>query len=264
MTEIILRRLNIRVIIRRYEAILIGSVMLLSGAVMPSSWEPPLRYLPAPKVDAPPQHPWIALTFDDGPHPARTEELLAVLRQEHVPGTFFVVGKMADRYPQLVRAIARDGHQLANHTYNHYDMSRLSEDEVLHELAQTRDVVQRLTGQDAYLFRPPGGDYTRHVVRLTARAGYRMVLWSVLTDDVEGATPRAMRRRILQGAEDGAVILMHSGVKSTVQVLPEVIAKLRERGFNFVTVSTLMGLPPAMQAPLHDLPAVQTASYKKY
>jgi peptidoglycan/xylan/chitin deacetylase (PgdA/CDA1 family) len=253
--------LNIRVVIRRYEVILIGMVMLLSGAVMPSSWEPPFRSYPPPHVEPAPKHPWIALTFDDGPHP-RTEDLLAVLRQAPVSATFFVVGKMADRYPQIIRDIAKDGHQLANHTYTHRNMSQLPSDEVISELEQTRAVVQRLTGQDAYLFRPPGGGFSRRTVRLTAQAGYRMVLWSVLTDDVEGASPKFIRQRILKGAEDGGIVLMHSGIKTTVDVLPGVIAQLRERGYNFVTVSTLLGLPRTRPALPSDTPLVQTASIK--
>src|SRR5262249_10216168 len=107
---------------------------------------------------------------------------------------------------------------------------------------QTREVVQRLTGQDAYLFRPPGGDYSRRIVRLTSKAGYKMVLWSVLSHDVEGATPAMMRHRILNNAEDGGIVLLHSGMQSTIDMFPDVIAQLRARGYHFVTVSTLMGL----------------------
>jgi peptidoglycan/xylan/chitin deacetylase (PgdA/CDA1 family) len=260
MTKI-LKRLKVRVVIRRYEVILIGSVMLLSGAVMPSSWEPPFKSYPVPPIEVLPKHPWIALTFDDGPHP-RTEELLAVLKEAHVPATFFVVGKMADRYPQILRDIARDGHELANHTYTHRNLSRLPSDEVINELDETHEVIQRLTGQDAYFFRPPGGDFSRRTVRLATQAGYRMVLWSVQTNDVEGATPKFIRRRIMEGAQDGGIVLMHSGIKTTVDILPGIIAQLRERGFNFVTVSTLLGLPRTRPIPNSDTPVMQTASFK--
>jgi peptidoglycan/xylan/chitin deacetylase (PgdA/CDA1 family) len=260
----ILKKLRLRVVIRRYEAIILGSVLLLSGAVMPSSWEPPFHAYPAPHVDAQPQHPWIALTFDDGPHVGKTEELLAVLREAHVPATFFVVGKMADRYPQLVRQIAREGHELANHSYSHPDMSRLNDNEVMTELEQTREVIERLTGQEAYYFRPPGGDFSRRMVRLTAKAGYRMVLWSVLTRDVEGATPALMRSRILKGADDGGIVLMHSGMKTTVDMLPGVIAQLRDRGYHFVTVSTLLGMKSVPSATPSKAPVLQTASSIAY
>src|SRR5580765_7253200 len=147
MTEL-LKKLRIRIVIRRYEAILACSVLLLSGAVMPSSWEPAFRSLPIPFVAPLPHHPWIALTFDDGPHGEKTEELLRVLREAHVPATFFVVGKMAERYPQIIREIAKDGHELANHTYSHPNLSRISDEAVMDELEQTRQVIHRLSGED--------------------------------------------------------------------------------------------------------------------
>jgi len=192
-----------------------------------------------------PSHPWIALTFDDGPHPNWTEALLKVLRQEHVPATFFVVGKMADRYPNLIQEMARDGHEIANHTYTHARMSRLDAPDMLHELDSTRATIKRLTGRDSILWRPPGGDYTRRTLRITSRAGYKMVLWSVLTNDVVGAKRPAIWRRIRQGAGDGGIILMHSGVQRTNEMLPDIIELLRARGYHFVTVSTLYDLPSA-------------------
>ena len=258
-----MRTIRLRVVIRRYEAILAGSIMLLSGAVMPSYWEPPLRTLPVtiPSQPAPPlpRHPWIAFTFDDGPHPGMTDRLLAILKEQHVPSTFFVVGKMADRYPYLVRAIAQDGHEVGNHSYHHLNMARLSNEDVMNELNQTRDVIHRLTGQEGCLFRPPGGDYNRRMVRLASHAGYRMVLWSVLTDDVEGASRRAMQARILEGADDGGIILMHSGVETTIDILPKVIADLRARGYHFVTVSTLLGLAHSTIPVIPDTAPLQTA-----
>ncbi len=259
-----LRYFRLRFVIQRYEAIIVGSVLLLSGVAVPASWYPPMKMMlpPAPKVDVPTiKHPWIALTFDDGPHPGMTDRLLEVLREQNVPSTFFIVGKMGDRYPELVRTIAAQGHEVANHTYNHPNLARSSKESVMDELDRTRTLIHQLTGQDNYLFRPPGGDYSRDTVKLTASAGYRMILWSVLTDDVDGASCRAMRRRILDGASDGGIILMHSGVENTVKMLPGVIAELKGRGYQFVTVSTMLGLHKAHPANQHrDTPMLQTAS----
>jgi peptidoglycan/xylan/chitin deacetylase (PgdA/CDA1 family) len=251
-----------KIVLRRYEVILVGSILLLSGAVIPSSWDPPRDY-PRPMVQLPPKHPWIALTFDDGPHPVMTEKLLDVLREEKVPGTFFVVGKMADRYPQIIQDMAQQGNEIANHTYNHPRLTRLDDASILNELAQTRAVIRRLTGRDCVLFRPPGGDYSRQTLRVTSKAGYKMVLWSILTNDFMGATPRSMRRRILENANDGAIVLMHSGMPHTVEMLPEVIEKLRERGYHFVTVSTLLGLPTSEPYLPHDAPVAPTVSPEK-
>lgn len=231
-----------KLVIHRYEAILAGSLLLLSGAVIPSSWEPPVQTLRRPVVAAPATRRFrIALTFDDGPHPVMTERLLKVLQDEHVPATFFVVGKMADRYPQIVQEMAQQGNEIANHTYTHPCLPTLSNAAILTELAETRETIRRLTGQDSLLYRPPGGDYSTRMVRTTARAGYHMILWSVLTKDVQGATERAIYQRIVDGAADGGIVLMHSGIATTVDVLPRAIEALRAQGYEFVTVSQLLG-----------------------
>ena len=229
-------------IIRRYHVILLGIALLLPGAVSHSSFEP-LRYLlPKSDVALTPKHPWIALTFDDGPHPVLTEKLMAVLKQEGVPATFFVVGKMAVRYPDIVRDMAREGHEVANHTFTHPNLSHVNAGTLLNELGQTRQVIRRLTGRDTVFFRPPGGDYTQSMLKATQKAGYRMVLWTVLTKDVNGASLVAMRHRIMTQSSDGAIVLMHSGVPKTVEMLPGIIEDLRSEGYHFVTVSQLMGV----------------------
>jgi peptidoglycan-N-acetylglucosamine deacetylase len=264
----ILRACHITIVLRRYQAILLGCSLLLATTVIPSSVDSSIRIqrtLPFPVLTQPvASGPMIALTFDDGPHSGKTENLLAVLKHEQVPATFFVVGKMAARYPQLIRDIAAEGHELANHTYTHPTLSNLSDREVLEELDQTRAVVRRLTGRDTVLFRPPGGDFTRRVVRITGRAGYRMVLWTVLVPDVRGATPVAMQRRILRHINNGGIVLMHSGMPNTIAMLPTVIHELKSRGYRFVTVSDLMQHAPTTPTQRSNVPPLQTASFKKY
>lgn len=230
-----------------------AGICLFSQFVSPANWAPAFKHLPRPTVELAPSHPWIALTFDDGPHPQLTEKLLNLLAAEHVPATFFVVGKMADRYPYLVQEIAAGGHEVSNHSYTHPRFSSLSPQDALNELSHTRSVIRRLTGKDTTYYRPPGGHYSMAVARAAAHAGYHMVLWSTLTKDVEGASPALIERRILRGAQDGGIVLMHSGMRNTMQALPEVIAALRAQGYQFVTVSTLLGRH-AGAAP-HAMPA---------
>jgi peptidoglycan/xylan/chitin deacetylase (PgdA/CDA1 family) len=228
-------------VVRRYHAILLGIMLLLSGAVSYSSREPLVHQIPQPDMSFSPQRPWIALTFDDGPHPIMTERLVNVLKQEGVPGTFFVVGKMAVRYPGIVQVIAREGNEVANHTFSHPNISKLDNKTLLNELGQTKAIIRKLTGQDSVIFRPPGGDYSRRTLRVASKAGYHMVLWTVLTKDVNGASVDLIRHRILHNACDGAIVLMHSGMPNTVEILPSVIEELRREGYHFVTVSQLMG-----------------------
>jgi peptidoglycan-N-acetylglucosamine deacetylase len=260
MAAALLRRLPFRVVLRRYQLILLGTLVFVSGTVTPASWEPPIRSYPRPEVTISPKHPWIAFTFDDGPHPVYTEQLLRILRENKVPATFFVVGKMVDRHPYLAQQIAREGHELANHTYTHTRLSQLDEKGVLEELDKTRRAIKQWTGSNTFLYRPPGGDYTRPIARLTNKAGYKMILWSVLTKDVQGAKPSTVYKRMIDGATDNGVVLMHSGVPVTLDVLPRAIAELRRKGYQFVTISTLMGQPAPTYFPASDFPLVQTAS----
>ncbi len=225
---------------RSFGVLISSSLLLLTGAVIPASWEPPARSLSRPDIDLAPQRPWIALTFDDGPHPGKTQDLLAVLQQEGVPATFFVVGKMADRHPELVSEIDRLGHELANHTYTHPRLTLLEKEALMDELSKTRQSIQRLTGKDTLLYRPPGGGYNRRTLKQASQAGYRMVLWSVQTRDVSGASEEAIYQRIVMGATDGGIVLMHSGMPHTVEALPKAIRELRRRGYQFVTVSQML------------------------
>lgn len=248
-------------ILRRYHAILLGSALLLSGAVSYSTKEPHFGEIPRPTVQELPRRPWIALTFDDGPHPVYTQRLLDTLQAEGVPATFFVVGKMAVRHPYLIQNIARLGHEVANHTFSHPRLPQKTAEEVVNELAQTRSVIQQLTGQDTLLYRPPGGDYSRRTVKAASQAGYHMILWTVLTKDVNGASIPMMKARIEKQAADGGIILMHSGIPNTIEMLPDVIRSLRAKGYQFVTVSQLLGmedphkshLPPLVSPPAYPI-----------
>lgn len=251
-------------IFRRYHAILLGIFLLLSGAVSYSSFEPLRQSCPRPNLSLVPRHPWIALTFDDGPHPVMTEKLMTVLKREGVPATFFVVGKMAVRYPGIVEEMAREGHEVANHTFSHPNLSHVDTKTLLNELGQTREVIRRLTGLDTVYFRPPGGDYTKSMVKAVKKAGYRMILWTVLTNDVNGASVEVMRHRIMTQSADGAIVLMHSGMPKTIDMLPGVIEELRRQGYHFVTVSQLMGFDHSLggtqPAPLPDRPVYPIVS----
>lgn len=242
-------------IFRRYHAIFLGVALLLCVAVSYSSREPYPFQIPHPSIGVLPRHPWVALTFDDGPHPVLTQRLLDMLKEEGVPATFFVVGKMAVRHPELVQEIARQGHEVANHTFSHHNMAREDKKTVLNELAQTRAVIQKLTGQDSLLYRPPGGDFSHQSLKVASKAGYHMILWTVQTKDVSGAPIPVMSRHILNTVSDGSIVLMHSGVPNTIEMLPRVIDELRQEGYHFVTVSQLFGFDQSERGYQPPLPA---------
>lgn len=220
-----------------------GPALVLAGALLGAS--PLLRRARPPLLAAPPLYPFrIALTFDDGPHAPATEALLDVLRRRRAAATFFVVGKQVERYPALVKAMVRRGHEVANHTFNHPDLRSLDADRVLEELDLAREAVEQAAGVSPFLFRPPGGRYNAGTIEAARRGGYRMALWTVFPRDHEGPPVEELRRRVLADARDGGVVLLHSGMDSTLRALPGIIEDLRARGFRFLTLSRMLEEDP--------------------
>lgn len=183
---------------------------------------------------------WIALTFDDGPHPGYTERLLHILRDYHVPATFFLVGQMAEQHPSLVRAEAEAGHSIANHTYHHLSLPKIPEDAAATEIKACGEVLRSITGKAPRLFRPPGGEYNDATAEATEALGYRMILWTDDPGDYTSPGTDVITRRTLERASNGGIILLHDGIEQTIQVLPEIIQTLKARGFQFVTVDEML------------------------
>jgi peptidoglycan/xylan/chitin deacetylase (PgdA/CDA1 family) len=182
----------------------------------------------------------VALTFDDGPHPAWTPKLLAVLKKYHVKATFFVVGMRAEKNPELIRQEVADGHCIANHTYHH---NRLAKDPVAMvsaEIQQCSAVIKQITGKAPRFFRPPGGTFDTQVTDTVDSLGYLTVLWTVNTGDFERPTAQVIEDRALRGVRNGAIFLFHDGVPQTIEALPEIITKLRAQGYEFVTIDEMV------------------------
>jgi peptidoglycan/xylan/chitin deacetylase (PgdA/CDA1 family) len=188
----------------------------------------------------------VALTFDDGPHPGRTEELLQVLAQLHVHATFFVVGKMAEKAPYLIQEEILGGHEVANHTFNHIHVTSLDDAQIAHEIDNTNDVVRKFTGEPAVLFRPPGGRLSWGAYRALHACGMVTVLW---TDDPRDYTnpgnpdpvnQKMLLKRLMDHIRPGGIILLHDGILDTVAILPEFIRELRARGYEVGTVTQLL------------------------
>jgi peptidoglycan/xylan/chitin deacetylase (PgdA/CDA1 family) len=182
----------------------------------------------------------IALTFDDGPHPNFTPQILDILWEQQAPATFFVVGEMAEKHPDLVRDIVADGHCLGNHTYHHVRLPGMPTGTIATEIKACGLVLQDLTGRPPHWFRPPGGGTNTRVGMVARALGYRVALWDVLTADSARPLAGEVGGRILGEAHPGAIILLHSGVQQTVDVLPWVILALRQVGFRFVTLDELL------------------------
>lgn len=181
----------------------------------------------------------IALTFDDGPHPPFTERLLDLLKQLDVRATFFVVGRKVDAAPEILARMVAEKHDVANHTYHHVNLKTLPYGLVENEIRLDNDAIRRACGKEPVFFRPPGGQRNGEVVEIARRLGMSTLLWT--DDPADYANPGAdiIEEKLLQHVRPGAVILLHDGVEQTYQMLPDLVAKLRQQGYKFVTATEM-------------------------
>ncbi len=185
------------------------------------------------------------LTIDDGPHPSHTVRVLEILREKEVKATFFVVGRRAKAYPDLIRQIYLEGHELGNHTYSHdYDVLYSgSARDYVSSLRKAGEVLKKIVGFEPDLTRPPGGEAGnfhagwRGAVR---DAGYETMLWNVSSGDGTETTGEQMLVNVRDylsrlGPRDEPVILTHDARPSIIDALPDLIAEVRQKGYEFVT-----------------------------
>ena len=202
-----------------------------------------------------PQRKWVALTFDDGPHPAYTPRILAALREAKVPATFFLVGQMAEKYPDLVRAELAAGHSIANHTYHHVSLPKIPAEFVATEIQACGDVLERITGKPCRLFRPPGGQYNPAIAETAEALGYRLILWTDDPGDYASPGGTVIAERLLDKLDNGGIILIHDGIQQTLDLLPSLIREIQARGYAFVTIDQML---QSLASPPNARPAGET------
>lgn len=178
----------------------------------------------------------IALTFDDGPGPD-TGRLLDLLKAQNVPATFFVLGNQAVKYPALVNREYTEGNEVGNHTWDHKDLSKLPAAAVQDEINRGADAIAAAGIPRPTLVRPPYG-----AVNDTVRAvgGYPFIMWRVDPDDWKYPDPARIADQIVGHAKPGRIVISHDTHKTTVDAIPAVIQRLKQQGYTFVTISTLM------------------------
>ncbi|MFW6238671.1 MAG: polysaccharide deacetylase family protein, partial [Halanaerobiales bacterium] len=190
----------------------------------------------------------IALTFDDGPDREYTPRVLDVLREYEVPATFFLLGKRVEENPELVTRIKDEGHIVANHTWSHVNLDRVSGESYYNQINKTEKAIERETGLNTSLMRTPEGIISENVLEKARDMGYRVIYWSVdsrdwLTQDVD-----KILINTLPAVKKDSIILLHSAggvghdLSSSVEVLPELIETLRMRGYTFVNLDELLNV----------------------
>ncbi|MGH9327366.1 MAG: polysaccharide deacetylase family protein [Terriglobia bacterium] len=193
----------------------------------------------------------VALTFDDGPTPPYTEQILDVLKHYGVTATFFVNGKQAERFPETLRRIVQEKHGLGNHTYSHPFLYLKSRRRIAEEIDRTQAIIERIVGQRPSTFRGPYGGRWFGLFRILRRRGMRSIQWSDTGFDwVKKNTPADIAWKTLKHLHDGSVILLHDGCGArepgevdhsfTVAALPAIIEGARKRGLRFVPVSEFL------------------------
>lgn len=182
----------------------------------------------------------IALTFEDGPWPEATEQILDILQQNHVRATFFMVGLQIKRYPELAKQVAQAGHAIGNHTWNH-PLHEVSLAEAASEINDMEKLIYEITGVKPELFRPPAavrGELTAYA----RQQKYVNTLWSIDSQDPYVSSP-ILIDKVLKHAQPGGIVLMHDGGGdrfATVKALPQIISALKQQGYRLVTVPELL------------------------
>ena len=185
----------------------------------------------------------IALTFDDGPHPRFTKEILDILDEYGVTATFFIIGVNAENYPESLKMIVDSGCEIGNHTYSHLRIDKMSEKELEGEIVKCEQVIYSMTGITPKLFRPPQGRVPDMLLSVTDRLGYNVILWSIDTLDWSHNSSDNICTAVRNNLTGGDIILMHdyvSGKNTTCDALRRLIPDLLSQGYTFVTVSELI------------------------
>ncbi|BAY28518.1 hypothetical protein NIES2107_03480 [Nostoc carneum NIES-2107] len=187
----------------------------------------------------------IALTFDDGPHPQYTPEVLAVLDRYQIPASFFWLGACVNRSPQIAKAVCDRGDWIGLHGYDHRSFPMLSPTALRESLAKTQAAIYsacNLPPEQVRDVRPPNGFFTPQTLKLFFEWNYRPVMWSVVPEDWVRPGVNTVVQRVLQQVQNGSLIVLHDGydggqdVAATIQIL---IPKLLQQGYQFVTVDTM-------------------------
>ena len=218
---------------------------------------------PVPAPAAPRKHTYnscnvesstVAMTFDDGPHPKLTPKLLDMLKERNIKATFFVIGKCVAEYPDIAKRIVDEGHEIANHSWNHPQLTKLSASAFDAEISQTTDAIVKATGVRPVTMRPPYGAINATLTkRLNDEYGLCVILWSVDPQDWKIRKSDHVSGHIIKNTAPGSIILAHDIHPSTIDAMPTALDALQSKGYKFVTVTELIAMDrPA--APKTDSP----------
>jgi peptidoglycan-N-acetylglucosamine deacetylase len=189
----------------------------------------------------------VALTFDAGSDDSATGTILQTLRSRGLKVTFFLTGQWVESYPETARQVAADGHELANHTYYHPDLTLMGRDHIIWELDYTEAIIKSQLGRSSTpWFRPPFGARNQRVLDIARELGFRSIYWTLDSGDWRtNATPVGVLTRVLKSVGPGDIVVHHAAAAQTAEALPAIIDGIQSMGLRVVTVSELLGMQPA-------------------
>ena len=179
----------------------------------------------------------IALTFDDGPHPHYTSQLLDGLKERGVQATFFVTGEHAQMHPEVIERMHKEGHLIGNHTYSHIQLREDNRDEFKNQLIKTNEIIREITGEEVQYVRPPYGTWDKGMEK---ELNMFPVLWTIDPLDWCSTNVEHIRKNVVSKARENGIILMHDYYPSTVTAALEVVDELQKQGYAFVTVEEIL------------------------
>jgi peptidoglycan/xylan/chitin deacetylase (PgdA/CDA1 family) len=188
----------------------------------------------------------VALSFDDGPHPHHTPEILDLLDEHQIPATFFLVGRHVRQHPEIARRIAGGSHEIGNHTLSHRMLPFLRDEKIVDEIRHTGEIIGEVTQRTARLLRPPMGLFSKRVVDLVESCGCRVVIGDVYPRDPQRPGREKIYRRVVNRVQPGSIIILHDGGNTrhvdrsqTVWATRQIVWHLRKENYRFVTISQL-------------------------
>lgn len=245
----------LRGLLRFAIAVAILTLLVLAGYELFE--QPTNSWFGAAITQGPPNEKLVALTYDDGPNPPYTSQILNVLRNEHVHATFFVVGRAVAAYPSIVQREAREGHAIGNHTWDHRHLIVMSQRKIARSLELTDAAIYSAVQEHTNLMRPPFGARDWFVMGVAHRMGYEVVMWSVpLPRDWEYPPAPVIAKRVLSHVRDGSIIVLHDGNRGIlcaqqhypprvcdrsqdIEATRLIVRALKAQGYRFVTIPQL-------------------------
>ena len=198
----------------------------------------PIRRLPIYCVET--NEKKIAITFDAAWSAEDTDEIIEILNDYNAKATIFVLGTWVDANPDAVKKFYEKGHEIANHSDTHKLFSKVSREEVIKEIKECNKKIEKVTGEKVKLLRAPSGDYDNKSIEIADSMNMKMIQWSVDSLDWKKLSTQEIYSRVVTKTENGSILLFHNGVANTPKALRMILEKLKNDGYEFVTVSELI------------------------